>query len=74
MSFFYKKKKNCYFSSRNIEEIDYKDIDLIKNYVTECNKIIPSRITGVSSKHQRKLSLAIKRARYLALIPYTDLH
>ncbi len=74
MYFFSRRKKCCYFSSKNIKEIDYKNIDILKNYITECNKIIPGRITGISSKYQRKLSLAIKRARYLALIPYTDLH
>ncbi len=69
-----KNKKNCYFILNKYKDIDYKDIDLLKKYITECNKIIPSRITGVSSKFQRKLSIAIKRARYLSLLPYTDLH
>ncbi len=71
---FNKSKKYCYFTKNKIKEIDYKNIDLLKKYITECNKIIPSRITGISSKYQRKLSVAIKRARYLALLPYTDLH
>lgn len=69
-----KNKKFCYFKLNKFKEIDYKNIDILKKYITECNKIMPSRITGVSSKFQRKLSKAIKIARYLALIPYTDLH
>lgn len=71
---YYKNKKYCYFTINKINNIDYKDVELLKKYITECNKIIPSRITGISSKYQRKLSIAIKRARYLALLPYTDLH
>ncbi len=68
------RKKFCNFKLKNIKDIDYKDINLLKSYITECSKIIPSRITGTSSKYQRKLSIAIKRARYLALLTYTDLH
>ena len=56
------------------EEIDYKDTATLKNYITESCKIVPSRITGTSAKYQRQLAVAIKRARYLALLPYTDLH
>ncbi|MAI38061.1 MAG: 30S ribosomal protein S18 [Alteromonas sp.] len=55
-------------------EIDYKDIATLKNYITESGKIVPSRITGTSAKYQRQLSSAIKRARFLALLPYTDSH
>jgi small subunit ribosomal protein S18 len=55
-------------------EIDYKDIVTLKNYITESGKIVPSRITGTSAKYQRQLARAIKRARYLSLLPYTDLH
>ncbi|MGY2498580.1 30S ribosomal protein S18, partial [Klebsiella pneumoniae] len=58
----------------NVTEIDYKDIVTLKNYVTESGKIVPSRITGTRAKYQRQLARAIKRARYLALLPYTDLH
>ncbi len=72
--FNYNKKKFCYFSNRKVKVIDYKNIELLKLYITECYKIIPSRITGTSAKYQRKLSLAIKIARYLSLLPYTDLH
>jgi len=55
-------------------EIDYKDIDLLKDYITETGKIVPSRITGTSAKHQRELCVAIKRARMIALLPYCDAH
>ncbi len=71
---FYRNKKYCRFALKKIKYIDYKDINLLKDFITECNKIIPSRITGISLKYQRKLAIAIKRARYLALLPYTDLH
>jgi small subunit ribosomal protein S18 len=54
--------------------IDYKNIDLLKEYITETGKIVPSRITGVSAKHQRELCRAIKRARMVALLPYCDAH
>ena len=54
--------------------VDYKDINTLKNYITESGKIVPSRITSTSAKYQRELARAIKRARYLALLPYTDLH
>ncbi len=70
---FYRKKKYCRFKFKGIKEIDYKDINLLKKYISDCNKIIPSRITGTSLKYQRKLSIAIKRARFLSLIPYTDI-
>ncbi len=58
----------------NIEDLDYKDLDLLKQFIGETGKIVPSRITGTSQKFQRKLALEIKRARYLALLPYTDQH
>ena len=69
-----RKKKFCRFSAEHAVEIDYKDADLLRNYINENGKIIPSRITGTSAKYQRMLAQAIKRARYLALIPYTDQH
>ena len=59
---------------KGIEEIDYKDINLLRQYVTETGKIVPSRITGTQAKYQRQLATAIKRARYLALLPYCDSH
>ncbi|MBD3727826.1 MAG: 30S ribosomal protein S18, partial [Moraxella osloensis] len=57
-----------------VKEIDYKDIETLKNYVTESGKIVPARISGVSTKYQRQLAKAIRRARLMALIPYTDSH
>lgn len=74
MSRYFKRRKFCRFSSEGIEEIDYKDTALLKNYITENGKIVPSRITGTRAKYQRQLSTAIKRARFLALLPYTDSH
>ncbi len=65
-------KKNYNFKNKDL--IDYKNIDFLKQYITECYKIIPCRVTGISSKYQRKLSKCIKIARYLSLLPYTDLH
>jgi small subunit ribosomal protein S18 len=65
-----KKKKGCPFTTSGIEKIDYKDIDLLKQFITERGKILPRRITGISQHHQRALSLAIKRARYVALLPF----
>ncbi len=69
-----RKRKYCRFTAEGYTEIDYKDADLLKNYITETGKIIPSRITGTSAKFQRMLAEAIKRARYLALLPYCDQH
>jgi small subunit ribosomal protein S18 len=74
MSRFFRRRKFCRFSAEGAAEIDYKDIATLKNYITESGKIVPSRITGTSAKYQRQLASAIKRARYLALLPYTDLH
>ena len=74
MSRFFRRRKFCRFSAEGAAEIDYKDIATLKNYITESGKIVPSRITGTSAKYQRQLATAIKRARYLALLPYTDLH
>jgi small subunit ribosomal protein S18 len=70
----FKRRKFCRFSAEKIEEIDYKDVELLKDFVTENGKIMPARITGTKTGYQRQLSTAIKRARYLALMPYTDLH
>ncbi|AJC50557.1 30S ribosomal protein S18 [Coxiella endosymbiont of Amblyomma americanum] len=68
------RKKFCAFKAKNIKEIDYKDIDLLKGYIMESGRMVPSRITGTSAKYQRQLSHAIKIARYLALLPYCDTH
>ncbi|HLW04695.1 MAG TPA: 30S ribosomal protein S18 [Azoarcus sp.] len=70
----FKRRKFCRFTAEKIEEIDYKDIDLLKDFVTETGKIMPARITGTKARYQRQLSSAVKRARFLALLPYTDLH
>ena len=67
-------KKFCKFTSMGIEEIDYKDIKLLKEYITETGKIVPARVSGTSAKYQRQLTRAIKRARHLALLPYVDSH
>lgn len=68
------RKKFCRFSAENVKEIDYKDIKILENYVMESGRIVPSRITGTAAKYQRQLARAIKLARYLALMPYCDLH
>jgi small subunit ribosomal protein S18 len=74
MSRFFRRRKFCRFTAEGAAEIDYKDIATLKNYITESGKIVPSRITGTAAKYQRQLGRAIKRARFLALLPYTDLH
>lgn len=74
MARFFRRKKFCRFKAEGIKEIDYKDINLLKNYIMENGKIVPSRITGTSAKYQRQLSTAIKRARFLSLLPYCDSH
>jgi len=74
MSRFFRRKRYCHFTAEGITEIDYKDLNLLKSYVSESGKVVPSRITGTSAKYQRQLTQAIKRARYLALLPYTDGH
>jgi len=71
---FFRRKKYCRFTSEGIKEIDYKDIALLKQYVTETGKIIPSRNTGTKARYQRQLTSAVKYARYLALLPYCDSH
>jgi small subunit ribosomal protein S18 len=68
------RKKFCRFTADGVKQIDYKDLDTLKAYITETGKIVPSRITGTSAKYQRQLASAIKRARYIALLPYTDQH
>ncbi len=70
----FKRRKFCRFTAEKIEEIDYKDVDLLKDFITETGKVMPARITGTKAGYQRQLSTAIKRARFLALLPYTDLH
>ena len=70
----FKRRKFCRFTAEKIEWVDYKDVDLLKDFIGENGKIIPARITGTRTHYQRQLSAAVKRARYLALLPYTDLH
>jgi len=74
MSRFFRRKKFCRFTADGIKQIDYKDLNTLKNYITESGKIVPSRITGTKARYQRQLATAIKRARYLALLPYSDSH
>ncbi|WP_428604831.1 30S ribosomal protein S18 [Sedimenticola sp.] len=74
MSRFFRRRRYCRFTAEGITEIDYKDLNLLKAYISETGKIVPSRITGTKAKYQRQLATAIKRARYLALLPYTDSH
>jgi len=74
MSRYFRRKKFCRFTADEVEQIDYKDLVTLKNYITETGKIVPSRITGTRSFYQRLLSEAVKRSRYLALLPYTDQH
>ena len=66
------KKKFCVFCAEKVEEIDYKDVNRLRRFLTEKGKIIPRRVTGNCAKHQRVLARAIKRAREMALIPYTS--
>jgi small subunit ribosomal protein S18 len=70
----FRRRKFCRFTVEHIEWVDYKDIDLLKDFVNENGKIIPARITGTKARYQRQLGTAIKRARFLALLHYTDLH
>ena len=69
---FFRRRKTCPFSGKNAPKIDYKDVKLLSRYISERGKIVPSRITAVSSKKQRELAKAIKRARFLALLPYAS--
>jgi len=74
MARFFRRRKFCRFNAEGVDYIDYKDLDVLKEYISETGKIVPSRITGTKAKYQRQLATAIKRARYLALVPYTDSH
>ncbi|MGV8934689.1 MAG: 30S ribosomal protein S18 [Gallionellaceae bacterium] len=70
----FKRRKFCRFTAEKIAEVDYKDINILKEFVSENGKLIPARITGTKARYQRQLSVAVKRARFLALLTYTDLH
>ena len=74
MARYFRRRKYCRFTAEGVKEIDYKDLQTLKNYVGETGKIVPSRITGTKANYQRQLATAVKRARYLALLPYTDRH
>lgn len=74
MNRYFRRRKYCRFTAEGVKEIDYKDLDTLRNYVTETGKIVPSRITGTKTHYQRQLATAVKRARFLALLPYTDKH
>ena len=70
----FRRRKFCRFTADGVTEIDYKDVNTLRQYIGESGKIVPSRITGTKARYQRQLATAIKRARYLALLPYTDNH
>ncbi|HEX7984307.1 MULTISPECIES: 30S ribosomal protein S18 [Telluria group] len=70
----FKRKKFCRFTAAGVEQVDYKDVDTLKDFIQENGKIMPARLTGTKAHYQRQVDTAIKRARYLALLPYTDLH
>jgi len=74
MARFFRRRKFCRFTAEGVKQIDYKDLETLKAYVSETGKIVPSRITGTKAKYQRQLATAVKRARYVALLPYTDSH
>ncbi len=70
----FKRRKFCRFSAADVKEIDYKDLDTLRDFIQENGKIIPARLTGTRAIYQRQLDTAIKRARFLALLPFTDNH
>ena len=70
----FKRKRFCRFTVAGVEQIDYKDLDTLKDFIGDNGKITPARLTGTKAHYQRQLDTAIKRARFLALMPYTDLH
>lgn len=74
MAYAPRRRKFCRFTADKVKEIDYKDLATLKTNVSETGKIVPSRITGTSNFYQRQLATAVKRARYLALLPYCDNH
>lgn len=74
MAAYFRRKKSCKFTAEGATGIDYKDLATLKQYIGENGKIVPARITGTKSRYQRQLSTAVKRARFLALLPYTDKH
>ena len=73
-SLLFKRKRFCRFTVAGVEEVDYKDTDTLRDFIAENGKIIPARLTGTRAIYQRQVTTAIKRARFLALMPYTDQH
>ena len=74
MARYFRRKRYCKFTAEGVVEIDYKDLNTLKAYITETGKIVPSRISGTNARYQRQLATAIKRARFLALLPFSDTH
>lgn len=74
MSTYFRRKKMCYFTANKVKEVDYKDVSLLRKFIMENGKIVPSRITGTKARWQRELANAIKRARFIALLPCCDKH
>ena len=70
----FKRRKFCRFTADKVKEIDYKDLETLREFISETGKIVPSHITGTKAKYQRQLATAIKRARFLALLPFCDSH
>ena len=70
----FKRRKFCRFTADKVDYVDYKDVEVLKEFIVENGKIMPARLTGTKAGYQRQLSVAVKRARFLALMPYTDLH
>ena len=73
-SLLFKRKRFCRFTVANVEEVDYKDIDVLRDFIAENGKIIPARLTGTRAIYQRQVNTAIKRARFLAMLPYSYQH
>jgi small subunit ribosomal protein S18 len=74
MATYFRRKKMCYFTANKMHDVDYKDVGLLRKFIMENGKIVPSRITGTKANYQRKLTNAVKLARYIALLPFTDRH
>jgi len=74
VSKFFRRKKYCRFTAEGVVQIDYKDLNTLRQYLTETGKIVPSRITGTKARYQRQLTKAIGQARFLSLLPYSDAH
>ena len=74
MARYFRRRRYCRFTEEGIKNIDYKDVELLKDFITETGIIVPSRITGTKARYQRQLTTAVKRARYLALLPFSDQH